>query len=166
MQLIRQHLLQYPRIEILVCIEIFILESEVLIQGDIAAFKGVQLRPKVYISLHKKIPSEYLLSGIKTWFLFHQYLPSFSKYPKLPVLPLSVQVSIQKYRILPKCPLSVQVSIILLGKIKLGHGQFITFSDWTRPFRCLSCIQNYPPNVLHPFRCLYIDISFLPFSMT
>lgn len=40
MQLIRQHLLQYPRLKILVRIEIFILESEVLIRGDIAAFKN------------------------------------------------------------------------------------------------------------------------------
>lgn len=41
MQLIRQHLFSYLRLKILVRIEIFILESEVLIRGDIAAFKGI-----------------------------------------------------------------------------------------------------------------------------
>ena len=143
MQLMRQHLLQYPRLKILVCIEIFILESEVLIRGDIAAFKGVQLRPKVYISLHKN-SIRISLVRYKDMVLFYTIFTIIFKIPKIARFALIRSgVYIQEYRILPKCPLSVQVSIILLGKIKLGHGQFITFSDWTSPFRCLYIgIQN------------------------
>ena len=69
-----------------------------------------------------KFPSQYLLSDqVSTYrhsFIFINFLPSFSKYPKLPVLPLSVQVSINSN-------------------------------------------TEFCPNVLCPFRCLYIDIPFL-----
>ena len=111
-----------------------------------------------------KFPSQYLLSGqVSTYrrsFIFINFPIIFKIPKKMPVLPLSVQVSIYKiHNPAQMSPLRSGVYNIT-GKNKVGTRIVYNIFWLDEPVQ-VSIYSNteFCPNVLCPFRCLYIDIG-------